>query len=317
MSFLPTRRLVTAVGLSAALVLSTAACNRDTGGEGDGASGKSVTLSISTLNNPFFVDVRDGAQEAADELGLDLSVVDAQNDSTTEANQVANASTGGTDGLIINPVDSAAAGAAVAPVLDADVPVVAVDRAVDDAEITSLVSSDNVAGGAQAAEALAEALDGEGEIIVLQGVPGTSASRDRGDGFTDAIAEYDGIEVVASQTANFDRAEALDVTTNLLQSHPDVVGVFAENDEMALGAVQALGDRAGDDVLVAGFDGTDDGLAAVEAGSMVATIAQQPVELGRQAVEVMAKVLDGEDVDADVPVAVETVTSENVADFQQ
>ncbi|WP_344007628.1 substrate-binding domain-containing protein, partial [Isoptericola halotolerans] len=168
-----------------------------------------------------------------------------------------------------------------------------------------------------AAEALAAAIGEEGTVIVLQGVAGTSASRDRGQGFADGIAEFGDIEVVATQTANFDRAQALDVATNLLQSHPDTVGIFAENDEMALGALQALGDRAGDDVMVVGFDGTDDGLAAVEAGTLVATIAQQPTELGRQAVEVMSRVLAGEAVDAEIPVPVQTVTTENVGDFLQ
>lgn len=317
-----TGRLTGTVAIGAALALTLTACNRDTGGSGgeggDGAeAGASVTLSLSTLNNPFFVDVRDGAQAAADELGIELEVVDAQNDSAAESNQVANSVTGGAEGLIINPVDSDAAGASVGPAVQADLPVVAVDRAVNGAEVDSLVSSDNVAGGRQAADALAAAIGEKGKVIVLQGVAGTSASRERGKGFAEGIAEYPDIEVVATQTANFDRAEALDVATNLLQSHPDAVGIFAENDEMALGAVQALGDRAGDDVSVVGFDGTDDGLAAVQEGTMAATIAQQPDELGRQAVEAMSTILDGGTVDAEIPVPVETVTADNVADFVQ
>lgn len=314
-----TRGRLAAVVLTTSLVLAgTAACGRgdtDGGGSGEG-SGKSVTLSLSTLNNPFFVDVRDGAQEAADELGIDLTVVDAQNDSTAQTDQIASAVSSGTEGLLINAVDSDAAAAAVAPALSGDLPVIGVDRTVNGAEITSLVSSDNVAGGSQAADALAKAIGEQGKVIVLQGQPGTSASRDRGAGFTEGIAAYPGIEVVAMQTANFDRAQALDVATNLLQANADVVGIFAENDEMALGAIQALGARAGDDVHVVGFDGTDDGLAAVESGTLEATIAQQPRELGRQSVELMADVLAGETVDSEVPVAVETVTKDNVGDYQ-
>lgn len=318
MTFTTRGRLAAAVLTTSLVLAGTAACGRgdtDGGGSGEG-SGESVTLSLSTLNNPFFVDVRDGAQEAADELGIDLTVVDAQNDSTAQTDQIASAVSSGTSGLLINAVDSDAAAAAVAPALSGDVPVIGVDRTVNGAEITSLVSSDNVAGGSQAADALAAAIGEEGKVIVLQGQPGTSASRDRGAGFTEGIAAYPGIEVVAMQTANFDRAQALDVATNLLQANPDVVGVFAENDEMALGAIQALGARAGDDVHVVGFDGTDDGLAAVEAGTLEATIAQQPRELGRQSVELMAEVLAGETVDSEVPVAVETVTQDNVGDYQ-
>jgi ribose transport system substrate-binding protein len=121
--------------------------------------------------------------------------------------------------------------------------------------------------------------------------------------------------VVATQTANFDRTEGLNVATNLLQANPDVVGIFAENDEMALGAIQALGDKAGQSVFVVGFDGSDDGLAAIQAGTMTATIAQQPAELGKTAVANMVKLLNGESVDQNAPVAVKTVDTTNVSEY--
>lgn len=118
------------------------------------------------------------------------------------------------------------------------------------------------------------------------------------------------------QTAGFDRTQGLNVATNLLQAPPNVKAIFAENDEMALGALEALGDKAGKDVMVVGFDGTEDGLAAVEDGRMVATIAQQPGELGAKAVEEAAKLLDGETAESEVPVEVVTVTKENVGEFK-
>ncbi|PFG34702.1 D-ribose ABC transporter substrate-binding protein [Sanguibacter antarcticus] len=306
-------RRVAAVTAAAALVLvGTTACGRDSSGE---ASGPKVVLAISTLNNPFFVELRDGAQAAADEAGVDLYIVDAQNDSATQANQLATAEAGSTKAVIVNPVDSDASSASVNALLSADIPVIGVDRTVNDAELTSLVASDNVAGGRQAADELAAAMGEEGTVITLQGVSGTSASRDRGAGFDEGIAAYPGITVVAQQTANFDRASALDVTTNLLQAHPDVTGIFAENDEMALGAIQALGDRAGSDVMVVGFDGTEDGLAAISADTLYATVAQQPAELGRLAVELAVQAIDGEAVEATVPVDVVAVTKTNVGDF--
>ncbi|ALD64866.1 substrate-binding domain-containing protein [Arthrobacter sp. 'calajunan'] len=300
-----------AVTVGLALVLGTAACNR---GE-SAAEGNSATLAVSTLNNPFFVDLRDGAQTEADALGLDLSVVDAQNDSATQANQLATAATNGSAGVIINAVDTETAEAGLAPVASANLPIVAVDRAVGDTKIASFVASDNVAGGEQAAKALAESLGGKGKIIVLEGVPGASATNERGEGFDKGLAGYADIEVVSSQTANFDRAEALDVVTNLMQSNPDAAGVLAMNDEMALGAIQALGDKAGKNVKVVGFDGTDDGFKAVEAGTMVATIAQNPAELGKQSVQILAKAMNGEEVEANVQVAVDTVDSDNVAQY--
>lgn len=312
-------RRTTALALTATLALTLSACNRggEEGGEGSAEGGdRSLTLAVSTLNNPFFIDLRDGAQEAADEAGVSLEVVDAQNDAATQQNQLANAATQETDAVLINPVDSEAAAAAVDPLLQADIPVIAVDRAVEGATVNTTVSSDNVAGGRQAAQALAEAMGEEGQVVVLQGVAGTSASRDRGQGFEEGIAEFPDIEVVAMQPANFDRAQGLDVATNLLESNPEVTGIFAENDEMALGALQALGDRAGEEVFVVGFDGTGDALTAIEEGSMVATIAQQPAELGRAAVEAALQAVDGEDLPESQPIDVVTVTTDNVADYQ-
>ncbi|MHA7263129.1 substrate-binding domain-containing protein [Arthrobacter sp. TMN-37] len=314
MKFSPTK--IVALSAAGALVLGVAACNRG-GGDDAASGGDSVTLAVSTLNNPFFVELRDGAQTAADEAGINLDVIDAQNDSATQTNQLATASSSGTDGVIINPVDSDAAAASVAPLVESGTPIVAVDRTVNGAEIQSLVSSDNVAGGKQAADELARAMGEKGKVIVLQGVAGTSASRDRGAGFTEGLKAYPDIEVVAQQTANFDRAEALNVATNLLQSNPDVTGIFAENDEMALGAIQALGDRAGSEVSVVGFDGTEEGLVAIQEGTLTATIAQQPAELGKRSVEVLVQVLNDESVDATVPVPVTTVNEENVGEFTE
>ena len=153
-------------------------------------------------------------------------------------------------------------------------------------------------------------------MIHLQGTPGTSSSRDRSKGFTEEIAKHTGIKVVAKQTANFDRSKALDVTTNLVQAHSSVTGLFAENDEMAIGAVSALGSKAGKSVKVVGFDGTADGFKAVAAGTMAATIAQQPSELGKTAVDQAADILAGKKVAATTPIKVITVTKDNVKDYQ-
>ena len=311
------RKLI-ALSASVALAFSLSACNREssvTTAEGGSADG-SITLALSTQTNPFFVQLRDGAQEKAEELGVTLNVQDASDDAATQANQLNNAVTTGAGVVIVNPTDSDAVVPSVEALNQADIPVVAVDRSSNGGDVASFVASDNVAGGAQAAAALAEAIGGEGEILMLQGIAGSSASRDRGKGFEEEIAKHDGITIAAKQTANFDRGEGLDVATNLLQAHPNVKAIFAENDEMALGAIEALGARAGEDVIVVGFDGTNDGLAAVEDGRMLATIAQQPEELGAKAVEEAAKLLRGEDAEEEVPVEVVTVKLDNVAEFK-
>ena len=306
---------VATVGVVAGLVvLGTAGCNRTSNTGASGAGDMKITLALSTLNNPFFVEVRDGAKAEAKKQGVTLDVVDAQNDSAQQANQLQTASSGSTKAVIVNPVDSDAAGPSVTALNKAKIPVVAVDRTVNDASVDSFIASDNVAGGKQAADDLAKAIGEKGEILVLQGQAGTSASRDRGKGFAEGIKAYPGITVVGKQTANFDRATALDVTTNLLQAHPDVVGVFAENDEMALGAIKALGAKAGTSVKVAGFDGEADGLTAIEDGTLSSSVAQQPAKLGALAVDQAVKAVSGK-ADKTVQVPVVSVTKSNVGDF--
>ncbi|MBT2492992.1 substrate-binding domain-containing protein [Streptomyces sp. ISL-96] len=274
-----------------------------------------ISMSLSTLNNPFFVQMKEGAQAEARDAGIDLTVTDAQNDASQQANQLQNFTGEGVKSIIVNPVDSDAVGPAVRAANKAGIPVVAADRGVNKADTATLVASDNVAGGKLAAKALAEKLGGKGEIVVLQGTAGTSASRERGKGFAEGLKAYPGIKVVATQPADFDRTKGLDVMTNLLQSHPGISGVFAENDEMALGAVKALGSKAGKSVDVVGFDGTPDGLKAVEGGTLYASVAQQPKELGKIAVQNAVKAAQGKKVDSMVKVPVKVVTKKNVADF--
>ncbi|MEI7030279.1 substrate-binding domain-containing protein [Streptomyces pratensis] len=274
-----------------------------------------VGMSLSTLNNPFFVQMKEGAQAEAEKAGIELTVTDAQNDASQQANQLMNFTSSQVSSIIVNPVDSDAVGPGVRSANKADIPVVAADRGVNEADTATLVASDNVAGGKLAAEALADKLGGRGSIVVLQGTAGTSASRERGAGFAEGLKAYPDIKVVAKQPADFDRTKGLDVMTNLAQSHPGITGVFAENDEMALGAAKALGGKAGKSVSVVGFDGTPDGLEAVEAGTLYASVAQQPGELGKIAVRNAVKAAQGEQVRSTVKVPVKVVTRENVADF--
>ncbi|WP_282689385.1 MULTISPECIES: substrate-binding domain-containing protein [unclassified Streptomyces] len=282
---------------------------------GSSGSSKKIGMSLSTLNNPFFVQMKEGAQAEAEKAGIDLTVTDAQNDASQQANQLQNFTSSGVSSIIVNPVDSDAVGPGVRSANKADIPVIAADRGVNKADTAALVASDNVAGGKLAADALADKLGGKGSIVILQGTAGTSASRERGAGFAEGLKAYPDIKVVAKQPADFDRTKGLDVMTNLIQSHPGVTGVFAENDEMALGAAKALGSKAGKSVSVVGFDGTPDGLKAVKAGTLYASVAQQPAELGKIAVQNAVKAAKDEKVASTVKVPVKVVTRKNVADF--
>ena len=311
------RKTLAVVASATLLCTSLTACNRDSGGTdaaGDSAN-KSITFALSTQANSFMVKMREGAQKKADELGLTINFQDASDDSATQANQLANAAATGAGAVIVNPTDSDAMAPAVKQLTDAKIPVVAVDRAVNNAEVSSYIASDNVGGGKQAAKALSEAIHGEGEILVLQGKTGSSASRERGQGFDEGLKDSPNIKVVAKQTAEFERVKGLDVTTNLLQAHPNVKAIFAENDEMALGAIEALGDKAGKDVIVVGFDGVEDALKAIKEGTMYASIAQQPADMAAQAVVEASKLLKGEAATKEMQVDVVTVTKDNVDKF--
>lgn len=282
------------------------------GGEvGDATFG----LSLSTLNNPFFVTLRDGAQAAADEVGAELLVADAQDDAQTQANDIQDFITRGVDVVLINPVDSAAVTASVEAANSAGIPVVTVDRSAEGGEVASHVASDNVQGARDAANYLFEQIGGSGPVAMLEGVPGTSAARDRGEGFQEAVDATDGIEVVATQSANFNREEGFTVTQNILQANPELAGLFAQNDTMALGAVEAASQTGAEELVIVGFDAIDEALQAIQDGSMAATVAQRPAEIGRIGVETAADLLAGEQVEAEQPVEVELVTPDNVDQF--
>jgi ribose transport system substrate-binding protein len=305
----------------AALALVATACGDDTDtgdGDGDGdtqqeAGDVTIGLAISTLQNPFFVSLRDGAQDAADEAGASLSISDAQDDAQQQADDIQDFITQGVDVLVINPVDSQAIVPSIEAANDAGIPVITVDRGAEGGEVLSHIASDNVLGGQLAGEYLFEQIGGDGQVAQLEGVPGASATNDRGEGFQNALDETDGVELASSQTANFNREEGYSVGQNLFQANPDLEGLFAQNDEMALGALEAA-EEAGRDLVVVGFDATDDAVAAVRDGRLAATVAQQPAEMGRMGIEAAIAAATGEDVDAEQPVEVTVVTAENVDD---
>lgn len=279
-----------------------------TEGQEESTEKDSVTIGlvVSTLNNPFFVDLRDGAQAKADELGVELVALDSQDDAATELANVEDLITKGVDVILINPTDSDAVGSAVTAANEASIPVITLDRSTNSGEVVAHIASDNVAGGEMAGQFIIEKLGSAGKVVELEGIPGASAARERGEGFNKAIADSD-IEVVAKQTANFDRAEGLSVMENILQAQPEIDAVFAHNDEMALGALEAI-KASGRDIMVVGFDATDDAIAAIKDGDMAATVQQLPKEIGKKGVEAAMKVIDGESLEEYIPVELQLVT---------
>ena len=272
----------------------------------------SIGLAVSTQNNPFFVTLVDGAQAAADKLGVSLTVADAGDDVTKQVSNIEDLVATGISVLIINPVDSDAVTGAVEAAMAKGVHVISVDRAVNGVEIACQIASDNVLGAELATQYIVDTL-GEGvEVAELEGIPGASAAIDRSAGFHN-VADAK-LNVVAKQTANFDRTQGMSVMENILQANGNIKAVFAANDEMALGAVEAIS-GAGKTVMVMGFDATDDAIEAIKAGKMAGTIAQQPALIGSTAVENAVKLIGGESIAKSIPVEVTLVTKDNANDF--
>jgi ribose transport system substrate-binding protein len=263
-----------------------------------------IGFSISTLNNPFFVTLSEGAEANAKELGAEISIIDAQDDASKQASDVEDLIQQGVDMILINPVDSAAIGSTVESANAAGIPVITVDRSAESGEVVSHIASDNVAGGVLAGEYLLEQAGEGAKVAMLEGVAGSSAARDRGEGFLKAV---DGkVDIVSSLTANFNRSEGLTVMENMLQANPEIQAVFAQNDEMALGALEAI-EAANKDIIVIGFDATDDALAKIKEGKMAATVAQKPEEIGKIAIQTAVDFLNGKTVEEFVPVELELV----------
>ncbi|MDK2585209.1 ribose ABC transporter substrate-binding protein RbsB [Romboutsia sedimentorum] len=266
-----------------------------------------IGLIVSTLNNPFFVDLKTGVEKRAEELGYDVVVLDSQNDPAKEVSNMEDITVKNVDIVLLNPVDSDSAIASVMIANNSKLPVVTVDRAANGGDVISHIASDNIAGGDMAAKFLMEKLGSKGNVVELEGIAGSSATRDRGKGFEDGIKES-GFKLVAKQSADFDRTKGLSVMENIIQSKDKIDAVFAQNDEMALGAQKALEGANMKDVLVVGFDATADAVDAVKKGKLAATVAQQPVLIGKTAVDAVNKILKNEKIKEYIPVQLKLIT---------
>lgn len=297
--------MMTGVLTGCGIVIDGEGGNSSSGVVGNGKIG----LSISTQNNPFFVSLAEGAKAAADKAGVELTIVDAGDDATKQVSDIEDLVSKQVSVIIVNPVDSDAVSGAVQTAINQGVKVISVDRVVNDVEIDCQIASDNVAGAEMATQYIVDKL-GEGvNVAELQGITGASAAIDRGKGFHN-IADAK-LVVKASQSANFDRTEGMSVMENILQANADIQAVFAANDEMALGAVEAIS-GAGKNIIVVGFDATDDAIASIKEGKMAATIAQQPELIGATAIENALLLIKGETIPKSIPVEVELITQENV-----
>ena len=257
-----------------------------------------IGMVLSTLNNPFFVNMKDGAEKEAEKLGYDLVVLDSQNDPAKERANVEDLVQLGVIALLINPTDSDAVVKTVEVANKSNIPVITLDRQANGGKITSHIASDNIKGGEMAAEYVLDKFKDEKgpiNVVEIQGIPGASATRDRGEGFHNIMDKNDKFNFISIQAADFDRQKGLQVMENIIQANPNIQVVFAHNDEMALGAVKAI-KASGINALVIGFDGNDDAKDSIDANEMTATIAQQPDLIGALGVELANKIYEGESI---------------------
>ncbi|CAM3270894.1 substrate-binding domain-containing protein [Lactiplantibacillus plajomi] len=239
-----------------------------------------VGVSLSTLSNPFFVNLKKGIDTEAKKAGTKVETFDAQNDSAKQNNQISDLITKKVDVIIVNPVDSDAIVTSVKKANNAGIPVIACDRGSNGGKVLTTVASDNVLAGKMAGEYLQKLVGKNAKVAELEGTPGADAAVQRGKGFN-KIAK-DNLDLVTKQSANFDRAKGLSVMQNILQAHNDIKGVFAQNDEMALGAAKAIKNQ---DIKIVSVDGTPNGLSAVKKGTIDGIIAQEPKAEGRLALQ--------------------------------
>ena len=309
-------RLLRFALLALILIAVAAGCNRRNDATTNAAP--RVAFVMKTLNHPFFLDMQRGAQEAAGAAGLQLIVQAAEREIDVEKQMqiIENLLQTGVKALIVTPSGSREIASAIVKANRAGVPVIVVDTRVDSKAVAdnqlkleSFIGSDNYEGGRMAGDYLAKATGGKARVAVLEGIPGHETGDSRLRGFRDAIRPHPGMTIVASQPANWERDQGFTVFQNMLQAHADIDALFACSDLMALGAVEAIAaaGRTGR-IRVVGFDALDDARKAIAAGTMEASVAQSPRDMGRIAVESAAKVLRGEPVPADQRVPLALVT---------
>lgn len=292
------KKVVLSCMIGAAL-LSVAGCGSSDDKAASSDKKVIIGFSVSTQNNPFFVKMADSVKAEAAKQGVEVKIVDAQNDPAKQANDISDLIQQHVDVLIVNPVDSAAVGNSVISANEAKIPVITVDRSSDSGDVATHIASNNIKGGEMAADFLVQKLGEGAEVAELEGIPGASATRERGEGFHN-IADNK-LKVLAKQSADFDRSKGLTVAENMIQANTGIKAIFAHNDEMALGAISAA-KSANKNIMIVGFDGTEDGMKAVEDGDLVATIAQQPDKMGEMGVDAAVKLAKGESVEKNIAI---------------
>lgn len=277
-----------------------------------------MAVVISTLNNPWFVVLGETAANRARELGYEATIFDSQNNTAKEAEHFENLIAAGFDAILFNPTDAEGSVSNVNRAKNAGIPTFCMDREVNslDGPVSQIIS-DNFSGCVELGEYFVREMDKKGKYVELLGLVGDNNTWNRSKGFHSVVDEFPELEMVAQQSADFDRSKAMEVLESVMQSNPDIDAVFCGNDAMAMGAYQALvASGKADEVKVFGFDGAEDVMNAIKDGKIQATAMQSPKLMAKTAAELADQYLQGErDISKKMPIAVEIVTPENIDEF--
>lgn len=289
--------------------------NQQTSDKKDGKANVAVVLKA--VNSDYWKTVQAGAMEAGKELGVDVKVL-GPNDETDIAGQTSlmeDQIVKKVSVLVVAPSQPSAALATFDKADQASIPVVLIDTDAKWDKKKSFVGTGNLAGGKLGGKYLAEKVGKGSEVVVIRGALGDATHDERVNGAKEEL-EAAGVKIVEIQPANSDRNKAMSVMENLLQTHPNVKGVFCSNDEMALGAERALKQSNKTGVAVVGFDGSADALKSIKAGELTASVAQSPYNIGKLGVETAVKIAKGEKVENRVDTGTKVISKENVDEAQ-
>lgn len=331
------RKAMSRVALITALGLLLVACGGDDGGgttdggdvagdtedpgaDVDGEDGdETIGFVVKALDQEFWLTVKEGAETAGEELGVELFLDGASSETAVEEQLalIEDMITRGVDALVVAPTAPEQSEPVLQRAVDQGIPVLLVDTDLPDWDgKLTFIGTDNLAAGEAAGEWIADELGGEGTLAILRGVPGNTSTDARADGATQVLEDA-GIEVVADLAANSDRAEGRSVMEDILTSQPDIDAVFAANDQMALGALEAV-EAAGidhDDIIIVGFDATSEAAESILDGGMDASVAQMTAAMGSTGVEEAVRAARGEDVESRIDTGYEIVTEDNAEDY--
>lgn len=286
--------------------------------EGDAGGEKTIAFVPKQLGNPFFVAIKDAMEEEAGKEGY-IFKTNAP-DASTEVDKQINIAEAfieeGVDALVLGPTDATALVDVINSAAAKDIAVFLVDSGADESDYVSYIGTDNYEGGILAAEWMGENV--KGQVAIIDGFAGNEATTQRYKGFMDAIEEYPDIEVVTSDYGNGDLSMGMSVAENFLVAYPDLAGIFAVDDMMAIGAGQAV-EAAGkkDSVKILGFDGQPDAAEKILEGTLDATIAQKPATMGRITVEFITAFLNGEKVDSFISTGCDIVDIDNAELYKE